>query len=216
MLQQSLRTRDSQLWASITFNSSPPNAAYMWQIIWSALVQIMACCLFGTKLLSKPMLGYCQLDKLQWNFNQNTKFFIHGNAPDYTICKMKAIVSRKKWVKMSISSLDQSWYLRFSPHFEPSETNNGMCGVFCFTTHKNCNFITFLSDVMNATVKTYCHTQVMWFFEKHSCFFIAVKHTMLVDLCSLIYGENTTLQTVFWVMIKHTQLFYTFYLITLF
>ena len=43
-------------------NSSPPSAANMRQWIVSALVQIMACCLFGAKPLSKPMLGYCQLD----------------------------------------------------------------------------------------------------------------------------------------------------------
>ena len=44
-------------------NSSPPSAAYMHQWIGSALVQIMACRrLFGTKPLSKPVLGYCQLD----------------------------------------------------------------------------------------------------------------------------------------------------------
>ena len=34
----------------------------MRQQIGSALVQIMACRLFGAKPLSKPMLGYCQLD----------------------------------------------------------------------------------------------------------------------------------------------------------
>ena len=43
-------------------NSSPLSAAYMRQWIGSAFVQIMACCLFGTKPLSKAMLGYCQLD----------------------------------------------------------------------------------------------------------------------------------------------------------
>ena len=43
-------------------NSSPPSAEYMRQWIGSALLQIMACRLFGTKPLSKPMLGYCQLD----------------------------------------------------------------------------------------------------------------------------------------------------------
>ena len=39
------------------------SAAHMRQRIWSAnnLVQIMSCCLFGAKPLSKPMLGYCQL-----------------------------------------------------------------------------------------------------------------------------------------------------------
>ena len=34
----------------------------MCQWIGSTLVQIMACRLFGTKPLSKPMLGYCQFD----------------------------------------------------------------------------------------------------------------------------------------------------------
>ena len=46
----------------ILFNSFPPSAAYMRQRIGSSLVQIMACHLFGTKPLSKPKLGYCQLD----------------------------------------------------------------------------------------------------------------------------------------------------------
>ena len=41
---------------------SPPSAAYIHQWILSALVQIMARRLFGAKPLSKPMLGYCQLD----------------------------------------------------------------------------------------------------------------------------------------------------------
>ena len=42
--------------------SSPPSVAYMRQSISSALVQIMACSLFGAKPLSMPMLGYCQMD----------------------------------------------------------------------------------------------------------------------------------------------------------
>ena len=43
-------------------NSSPLSATYMHQGIRSALVQIMAWCLFGAKPLSKWMLTYCQLD----------------------------------------------------------------------------------------------------------------------------------------------------------
>ena len=49
-------------WYAITFNSSPPSAAYIRQWIWSALVQIMACRIIGAKPLSKSKLGYCQLD----------------------------------------------------------------------------------------------------------------------------------------------------------
>ena len=55
----------SLLWHNFTlfkFNSSPPSATYMCQWIGLALVQIMACHLFGAKSLSKPVLCYCQLD----------------------------------------------------------------------------------------------------------------------------------------------------------
>ena len=45
-----------------SINSSPPGAAYMHQWIWWAVVQIMAHRLFGAEPLSKPVLGYCQLD----------------------------------------------------------------------------------------------------------------------------------------------------------
>ena len=41
---------------------SPPSVAYMRQWIESVLVQIMACCLFGAKTLSKPMMAYYQSD----------------------------------------------------------------------------------------------------------------------------------------------------------
>ena len=67
----------------LCINSSPRSATYMRQWIGSILLQIMACRLFGAKPLSKPMLGYCQWilrNQLQWNFNWNTKFFIHENA----------------------------------------------------------------------------------------------------------------------------------------
>ena len=47
------------LWKVLQLNSSPPSAAYMRQWIRPALVQIMACCLFGAKPLSKLMLEYC-------------------------------------------------------------------------------------------------------------------------------------------------------------
>ena len=43
-------------------NSSPPSAAYMCQRFGLALVQMMACRLFGAKTLSKPWLGYCKSD----------------------------------------------------------------------------------------------------------------------------------------------------------
>ena len=47
----------------VFINSSPLSATYMRQQIWSALVHIMACRLFGARPLFKPMLGYWQLDR---------------------------------------------------------------------------------------------------------------------------------------------------------
>ena len=54
-------------------NMSPLSVAYMHQLTGSSLVQVMACCLFGTKPLPEPMLAYCKLDsweqipvKLEW------------------------------------------------------------------------------------------------------------------------------------------------------
>ena len=44
-------------------NLSHPSAVYIRQGIGSALVQIVACRLLGAKPFSKPMLGYCQLDR---------------------------------------------------------------------------------------------------------------------------------------------------------
>ena len=66
-------------------NSSHPSAVYMRKSPGSALLQIMVCRLFGTMPLSKPMLGFYQLDhkeKKHSNFNQNTKPFIHENASE--------------------------------------------------------------------------------------------------------------------------------------
>ena len=48
----------------------------MRQLIMSALVQIMACRLFSVKPLSKPMLGYCQLDPREQAWvNFESKYF---------------------------------------------------------------------------------------------------------------------------------------------
>ena len=69
------------------------------QVIWSLLVQIMACRLFGTKPLSKPMLvivDWALRNKIQWNY-QNPKLFIHVNASENTVCEMAAILPRGGW-----------------------------------------------------------------------------------------------------------------------
>ena len=83
-------------------NSSPPSVACMHQWTGSALVQIMACRLFGAKPLPEPVLTYCQLvpwEQTSMNYNQNTKLFIHEYAFENVVCKMAAILFRGRWVK---------------------------------------------------------------------------------------------------------------------
>ena len=78
-------------------NSAPTSAAYMRQWIGSTLIQIIACCLFGTKPLSKPMLGYCQLDSSEQtsvNFQSRYKLFIHENETENSVCEMAANLFR--------------------------------------------------------------------------------------------------------------------------
>ena len=57
-------------------NSSPPICAYMHQWTGPALVQVMACHLFGDKPLPEPMLSYCQLDSWeQISLNLKLEFY---------------------------------------------------------------------------------------------------------------------------------------------
>ena len=66
--------------SSHAVSSSPLSAAYMRQLTRSALDQIMACCLFGTKPSPELMLTYCQSDPYEQTslkFESKFKFFIH-------------------------------------------------------------------------------------------------------------------------------------------
>ena len=92
---------------TININSSPHSAAYMRRWIGSALIQIMVCRLFGTKPLSEQRFRYSQelppgplvyRNKLQWNLIKIKKLFIHGNASEYIVCEMAAILSRGDWL----------------------------------------------------------------------------------------------------------------------
>ena len=59
----------------------------------------MACRLFGAKPLSIVMLGYYQLNKLQWNFTKNTTLFIHQNASIISSAKWWPFCPGRRWVK---------------------------------------------------------------------------------------------------------------------
>ena len=84
----------SRVCTTINVNSYSHSAAYMCSWIGSALLKIMVCRLFGTKPLSEQTFRYSQelspgpsvyMNKLQLNFNQNWKLFIHGNASEYRL-----------------------------------------------------------------------------------------------------------------------------------
>ena len=63
----------------------------------ASLIQIMACCLFGAKPLSDPMLPYCQLDpkeQISVEFYSKIKNFIQENTLENVTCKMAAITSQ--------------------------------------------------------------------------------------------------------------------------
>ena len=48
-------------------------------------------------------------NKLQWNFNQNTKHFVHENASKNIVCEMAAILYRGRWVNYHPLFRFRSW-----------------------------------------------------------------------------------------------------------
>ena len=78
-----------------------PIVAYMRRWTGSALVQAMACHLFGAKPLPEPMLAYCKIDPLGQilvKFESTYKTFIHENVFEKAVYEMAAILSRGRWV----------------------------------------------------------------------------------------------------------------------
>ena len=73
-----------------------PSAAYLRQWIGSALVQKMACRLFGVNPFLNQLwvIVNCTLkNKIQWNFDQNTKNVIFENASENVVWEMAAILT---------------------------------------------------------------------------------------------------------------------------
>ena len=73
-------------------NSSPPSATYMHQCIRLALVKIIACHLFGTKPLSKPMLCLLSIGPLGTNFSE-----ILLKIQNFSFMKMHLKILSAKW-----------------------------------------------------------------------------------------------------------------------
>ena len=78
-----------------SYQLSEAKWTYKHQYTRPSLVQIMACCLFGAKPLSTPMLAYCWLvgNKFQRHFIQNIIIFIFENWFQNVISKMDSILS---------------------------------------------------------------------------------------------------------------------------
>ena len=70
-----IRSIHNTHWTAV--DSFPPSAAYMRRWNSSTFVQIMACRLFGTKPLSKPMMGHCQLHDVQFSCAINQPLLAH-------------------------------------------------------------------------------------------------------------------------------------------
>ena len=70
------------------------------QWIETSVVQIMACCPFGTKASTNSMLANCQLNALEnnfkWNLNQYTQIFLQWKT-------FENVVWKKTWLLIEIS-----------------------------------------------------------------------------------------------------------------
>ena len=72
----------------VMVNSLRPSNGYMHQWNRPSFVQMIACCQFGAKPLSDPMLVNCNLrNKLYWKY-WNLNIFIHENTFENIIWKM--------------------------------------------------------------------------------------------------------------------------------
>ena len=118
----------------IRVNSSPPSAPYMHQWTGSALIQVMACRLFGAKPLPEPLLAYCQLDSWKQISLEFESEFYHFNSEkvhlNLSSAEMAAILSWGRWVEIFafilVAVLPYSTLSYFWPTF------NGVRFYMCF------------------------------------------------------------------------------------
>ena len=84
---------------------------YMCQWNGSALVQLMACHIFGAKPLHELywiIVSTTLMNKLDWHLNQNTKLFIDENAFENNSWEMATILFREWWFK-ALTGVIQHW-----------------------------------------------------------------------------------------------------------
>ena len=74
----------------------------------------MACRLDGAKLLSEPMPPYCQVhpkEHISMKFYWNSNIFFQENAFEHVVCKMAAILSRGRWIKLLLKVAMDEYYI---------------------------------------------------------------------------------------------------------
>ena len=85
-----------------------PNDPIWHQWTWSSLVQVTACCLFGTKSLPEPMLIYWWLDlweQISLKFEWKYKTFPLVKCTERCFLKMSTILFRPWYVEMRLLSM---------------------------------------------------------------------------------------------------------------
>ena len=109
---QKCSTYLSLIWIwKFSVNSLRPSDILMHQYIMPALVQIMACHLFGAKPLSEPMLPYYQLDPkehISLIFYLKFKCF-HSRKCTWKCCQNDDHLARPQWVKIASASPRGQW-----------------------------------------------------------------------------------------------------------
>ena len=106
-----------------------------------SMVQIMACCLFGTKPLSEPMLPYSKWtigNKIQWSLYWNTAILILWKEFKNVVCKRATILSCPQCLNKTIScgpwqTMRLVWCYKMELTSDPSMATNPMVALKSFT-----------------------------------------------------------------------------------
>ena len=141
------------VWYHEYLDSSLPSAAYMLCISETGQnwFRMLVACSVPSHYLSQCwdiIVNWTLRNILQWNFNQNIKFFLHKNAYENIVCEMAAILSRGRWVNSAVYSenvtICRRYWLKpptdsWSPFQEPFLGHNWNLMEILVCSHPICN-----------------------------------------------------------------------------
>ena len=129
----------------------PPGAAYMRQWTGTALVQVMACRLFGVKPLPEPMLVYCQLDS--WE-----QTWVRCESKYKTFHSWKCISKWRPFVQE-----EMFWYCCFNPRNLPRAITISVIIVMLLYMAVNVAYIAVLGvdDIRNSPAVAMVNTPTL-------------------------------------------------------